>query len=85
MVSRLARGPWKVHRSIRGRLIGALVVLIVVLSFGSRWYLPRWAIRACARNDQDPVAVLAMVPRWLQLLLDDCDTADAIVLACWGP
>jgi hypothetical protein len=85
MVSRLDRTAWKVHRSIPGRIVEALIVLITALTLGSHWYLPHWAARMCARSSQDPVAVLAKVPLWLRLLLDDCDTADAIVLACWGP
>jgi hypothetical protein len=85
MVSWLARSASKVHRSIAGRIVEVLIVLIVALTLGSHWYLPRWATRMCARSHHDPVAVLASVPGWLQLLLDDCDTADAVVLACWGP
>lgn len=84
VVSRQGHRMWQVPWR-RARIIEALVLLVIAWHLVSRWYLPRWANGGCARGDNDPVSVLAQVPWWLRLALDDCDIADAIVRACWGP
>lgn len=61
------------------------MLLLTLGHFAARWYLPRWAGRACARSGGEPVAVLREVSWWMQAALDDCDIGDVVVRACWGP
>jgi hypothetical protein len=66
-------------------VVELLVTLVLAWTLLTRWYLARWAARACAHRHDDPVAVLRDVPKWWWAAMDDCEVADSVVHACWGP